>query len=127
MRLTLEGRTTRHWQVLRDRDVWAEIVSQIAEETGRLWVDKFDFALEAPTAVADSSATDELGQLMKQIAAEEGFAAQAQAEVDDVLSQLPSARRAELLADEAALAEQTRDLAEAGSKHLFALMKGASE
>ena len=86
-------------------------------------MDKFDFALEAPTAVADSSATDELGQLMKQIAAEEGFAAQAQAEVDDVLSQLPSARRAELLADEAALAEQTRDLAEAGSKHLFALMK----
>ena len=127
LRLTLEGRTTRHWQVLRDRDIWAETVSQIAEETGRLWVEKLDFALEAPNAVADSSATDELGQLMKQIAMEEGFAAQAQAEVDDVLSQLPSTRRAELLSDEAALAELTRDLAEAGSKHLYALMKGASE
>ena len=127
LRLTLEGRTTRHWQVLRDRDIWAETVSQIAEETGRLWVEKLDFALEAPNAVADSSATDELGQLMKQIAMEEGFAAQAQAEVDDVLSQLPSTRRAELLSDEAALAELTRDLAEAGSKHLDALMKGASE
>ncbi|MBV1869244.1 MAG: DNA repair exonuclease [Marinosulfonomonas sp.] len=127
LRLTLEGRTTRHWQVLRDRDVWAETVSQIAEETGRLWVEKLDFALEAPTSVADSSATDELGQLMTQIATEEGFAAQAQAEVDDVLSQLPSTRRAELLADEAALADLTRDLAEAGSKHLYALMKGTSE
>lgn len=127
LRLTLEGRTTRHWQVLRDRDVWAETVSQIAEETGRLWVEKLDFALEAPTAVADSGATDELGQLMKQIATEEGFTALAQAEVDDVLSQLPSTRRAELLSDEAALADLTRDLAEAGSKHLYALMKGASE
>jgi exonuclease SbcD len=127
LRLTLEGRTTRHWQVLRDRDVWAETVSQIAEETGRLWVEKLDFALEAPTAVADSGATDELGQLMKQIATEEGFTALAQAEVDDVLSQLPSTRRAELLSDEAALADLTRDLVEAGSKHLYALMKGASE
>ncbi|MFO8126535.1 exonuclease SbcCD subunit D [Yoonia sp.] len=127
LRLTLVGRTTQHWQVLRDRDVWAETVSQITEETGRLWVEKLDFALEAPNAVADSSATDELGQLMKQIAMEEGFAAQAQAEVDDVLSQLPSTRRAELLSDETALADLTRDLAEAGSKHLYALMKGASE
>jgi DNA repair exonuclease SbcCD nuclease subunit len=127
LRLTLTGRTTRHWQVLRDRDVWAETVSQIAEETGRFWVEKLSFALEAPSAVADSSATDELGQLMMQIAAEEGFAAQAQAEVDEVLSQLPTARRAALLSDEAALGDLTRDLAESGSEHLYALMKGASE
>ena len=51
----------------------------------------------------------------------------AQAEVDEVLSQLPPARRAALLSDESALGALTRDLAEAGSEHLYALMKGASE
>ena len=64
---------------------------------------------------------------MAQIAAEEGFAAQAQAEVDEVLSQLPPARRAELMSNATALSALTQELAGAGSKHLFALMKGASE
>lgn len=127
LRLTLSGRTARHWHVLRDRDIWTETVSQIAEETGRLWVEKLSFALEARAAGGDTSATDELGRLMAQIAAEEGFAAQAQAEVDEVLSQLPAARRAELMTDAEALSALTSGLAEAGSEHLFALMKGASE
>ena len=115
LRLTLSGRTARHWQVLRDRDIWAETVSQIAEETGRLWIEKLSFALEAPNAAADTSATQELGRLMAQIAAEEGFAAQAQAEVDEVLSQLPPARRAGLMSDAAALSALTQEFAGAGS------------
>ena len=64
---------------------------------------------------------------MAQIASEEGFAAHALAEVDEVLSQLPPARRAELMSDAAALSVLTNELAEAGSRHLYALMKGASE
>ena len=127
LRLTLEGRTVRHWQILRDRDIWGETVSQIAEETGRLWIEKLSFALEAPGTAADTSAAEELGGLMTQIVSEDGFAAQALAEVDEVLSQLPAVRRAALLSDEAALSALTKTLAEAGSEHLFALMKGASE
>ena len=127
LRLTLSGRTTRHWHILRDRDIWTETVSQIAEETGRLWSEKLSFALEAPSVAVDTSATEELGRLMAQIAGEEGFAAQALAEVDEVLSQLPPARRSELMSDAEALSALTTELAEAGSEHLFALMKGASE
>lgn len=127
VRLMLVGSTVRHWQVLRDRDIWAETVSQIAEETGRLWIEKLHFALEAPTVAADANATEELGQLMAQIASEEGFAAHALAEVDEVLSQLPPGRRAELMSDATALSVLTKELAEAGSRHLYALMKGASE
>ena len=127
LRVTLEGQTPRHWQVLRDRDMWAETVAQIAQETGRLWVEKLSFALSAPGRATDGSATDTLGQLMAQIATEDGFAALAQAEVEEVLSHLPTSRRAALLSDEAALADLTRDLGAAGAEHLFALMKGASE
>jgi len=127
LRLSLAGHTPRHWHVLRDRDVWVETVTRIAEETGRLWIDKLSFALEPPGAVADTSATEELGRLMADIASEEGFAVQAQSEVDEVLSQLPPACRTALLSDPAALATLTGELAKAGSEHLFALMKGASE
>ena len=128
LRLTLAGRTARHWQVLRDAAIWAETVSQIAEETGRLWVEKLGFALDAPSdADVERTATDELGRLMAQIAAEEGFAAQALAEVEEVLAQLPPARRAALLPDEAALSALVQDLAASGINHLAALMRGASE
>ncbi|MFT7311364.1 MAG: exonuclease SbcD [Paracoccaceae bacterium] len=130
LRLTLAGNTTRHWQVLRDRDVWTETVSTMAAQTGRLWVEKLIFALQAPattTATTDTSATRELGRLMAQIATQEGFAAQALAEVDEVLSHLPASRRAVLMPDEAARAALAATLSEAGAEHLLALMKGASE
>jgi hypothetical protein len=116
--------------VLRDRDVWTETVSTMAAQTGRLWVEKLIFALQAPattTATTDTSATRELGRLMAQIATQEGFAAQALAEVDEVLSHLPASRRAVLMPDEAARAALAATLSEAGAEHLLALMKGASE
>ena len=128
LRLTLAGRTARHWQVLRDAAIWAETAVQIAEETGRLWVEKLCLALEAPRATAaDTAATDEIARLMAQISTEAGFAAQALAEVEEVLAQLPPARRAALLPDEAAMSALVRDLAASGGTHLVALMKGASE
>jgi exonuclease SbcD len=130
LRLALAGNTTRHWQVLRDRDVWTETVSTMAAETGQLWVEKLTFALQAPaitTATTDTSATFELGRLMAQIATQEGFAALALAEVDEVLSHLPASRRAVLMPDEAARAALAATLSEAGAEHLLALMKGASE
>ncbi|SDF62228.1 DNA repair exonuclease [Rhodobacter capsulatus] len=128
LRLTLAGRSARHWQVRRDADIWAETAVQIAEETGRLWVEKLCLALEAPSATAaDTTATDEIARLMAQISTEAGFAAQALAEVEEVLAQLPPARRAALLPDEAAMSALVRDLAASGGTHVVALMKGASE
>ena len=127
LRLTLSGKTVRHWHVLRDQDIWTETASQIAEETGRLWIEKLSFALETPVAAVDTGATETLGRLMAQIATEEGFTTQAQAEVHEVLMKLPPARRAELMDDTEALSALTTELAEAGSKHILALMKGASE
>lgn len=127
LRLSLAGHTPRHWHVLRDRDVWFETAMQIAEEIGQLWIEKLSFALEAPQEASDKNATEELGQIMVKIAAEDGFVAQAQAEVEEVLSQLPSACRTALLTDPEALATLTEELAKAGSEHLFASMKGASE
>ena len=131
LRVSLTGRTARHWQILRDRDVWTETAQRMAEETGRLWIEKLSFELSAPQthteARQETSAADEVSRLMGEIAAEEAFMAQAQAEVEHVLSQLPAARRAALLADEAALAALTKDLCAAGSERLLALMKGAAE
>jgi DNA repair exonuclease SbcCD nuclease subunit len=131
LRLTFTGRTARHWQVLRDRDVWSETAQRMAEETGRLWIEKLRFDLDAPKGetkpAGETGAAEEVARLMAEIAAEAGFVAQAQAEVEEVLSQLPPARRAALLGDEAALARLTQELCTAGSERLFALMKGASE
>lgn len=128
LRLTLEGRTGRRWQILRDRDIWAERVSQIAEEFGCLWIEKLHFDLEASTdPEVETSATVDLALLMKQIATEDGFVTQATAEVEEVISQLPPARRSVLLSHEAALTDLAKTLAEDGAQNLIALMRGASE
>ncbi len=127
VRLTLTGRTARHWHVLRDRDVWTETAAGLAEQSGRLWIETLRFDLDAPQTGAETGASEEVSRLMAEIAAEDGFLALAEAEVEEVLAQLPAARRAALLEDETALASLTRTLSTAGSERLLALMKGASE
>lgn len=126
LRLTLSGQPARHWQILRDRAMWTETVAEMARETGDLWLEELHFDLTAPQQAASGNATDELADLMTQIAAEPGFSAAALAELDTVLSDLPTALRARLIPDEDSAAALARDLASDGARDVLARMKGAN-
>lgn len=125
IRLALTGRTTRRWQVSRDRDVWTDTAAQYARETGNLWLDKVMFDL-SDSAEPGHGATDELGEIMKAIRAEPGFVETCRAEIEDILKELPPQRRAALLPDEAAMAQLAQRLAAAGAERILARMKGAT-
>lgn len=126
VRLTLTGAPLRHWQILRDKDTWAETVAAIARETGRLWLDKLRLEIEAPKSKDHTSgATAELATLMAAIRKEQGFCATAQAEIEEVISDLPPAMRAMLLPDEAVGTTLAQTLAETGARRVLARMKGA--
>ncbi|RMH46380.1 MAG: DNA repair exonuclease [Alphaproteobacteria bacterium] len=125
VRLTLTGQSPRRWQILRDRDMWAETARGIARETGRLWLEKLVIDI-APGSAAGQGATDELGRIMDLIRAEEGFRADARARLEALLAELPAPRRATLVADEAALAALAARLAAAGAERVLARMKGGS-
>lgn len=128
LRLRLTGGLARRWQVERDRDTWAETVSGMARETGCLWVEKLEIALTDPDGPRiDSSATAELSALMQAIRTEPGYAAQIEAQLAEILSDLPAHIRAALIPDEAAATTLAQRLAETGAHHVTALMKGASE
>ena len=126
VRLTLTGRPPRHWQVLRDRDVWAEQVNEFAEATGDLWIDKLVFQLSPPAADDETSgAVDELAATMAAIRAEPGFIAQARDEVEAVLQDLPVGLRDRLMADEAARDALVDRVTRTGADLVLAQMKGA--
>lgn len=126
VRLTLTGRPSRHWQFLRDRDVWAEQVNEFAEATGDLWIDKLVFRLSPPAAEDEASgAADELAATMAAIREEPGFAALARDEVETVLQDLPVGLRDRLMADETARDALVDRLTSAGADLVLAKMKGA--
>lgn len=126
VRLTLTGRPSRHWQFLRDRDVWAEQVNEFAEATGDLWIDKLVFRLSPPAAEDEASgAAEELAATMAAIREEPGFAALAREEVEAVLQDLPVGLRERLMADEAARDALVDRLTSAGADLVLAQMKGA--
>ena len=80
-----------------------------------------------PTAAEPGhSATEELAGIMKAIRAEPGFAETCRAEIEDILKELPPQRRAELLPDEAAMAQLAQRLAASGADRILARMKGAT-
>ncbi|MCA2009468.1 metallophosphoesterase family protein [Tritonibacter mobilis] len=125
LRLTLTGRPARHWQFLRDRDVWIEQLEELAQSQGSLWIDKLLFAFSPPnTDERTSSAADELAATMATIRTEPGFADHARAEVETVLQDLPAALRDKLMADEAARDALIDRLTQAGADLVLAQMKG---
>ena len=126
IRLTMTGRPVRHWQFLRDRDIWFEQVKELARAAGDLWLDKLLIDLLPPEADEDASgAADELATTMATIRGEPGFAALAREEVESVMQDLPIGLRDRLMADEAARDALVDRLTKAGADLVLAQMKGA--
>jgi DNA repair exonuclease SbcCD nuclease subunit len=131
LRLTLTGATPLAWEVERDRAVWTETAARLGRETGGVYLDKLVLDLTPPrtadTADTLATASAELAEIMGQIAAEPGFAAWRDAELDTLLSDLPPRRRAALLPDAAALTHLAADLGADGARQMIARLKGASD
>lgn len=126
LRLTLTGRPPRHWHILRDHDIWAEQVALMAQDSGKLWLDKLLLEIDAPDSATQSgTATTELMKLMQEIATEPAFHAAARAETEELLGDLPASVRAALLADPDAVGILTEALSTTGSRQVLARLKGA--
>ncbi len=125
LRLTLTGVTSRAWTLRRDRDYWAGILGQMARDTGRLWIEKLDFAVAPPAAVSSNDAVTEVQGLMARIAEEDGFREEARQELEQVLALLPPARRAKLAPDPVTQAALLDRLAGDAVLAMAAAMRGA--
>ncbi|MBM1817632.1 metallophosphoesterase family protein [Pseudosulfitobacter pseudonitzschiae] len=125
LRLTLTGATPLRWQLLRDRDVWQETLGQMAQDTGMLWLEKLRIEVTDDHAPSDASATDALGQMMRDMLAEPGMMAALQEEFDALLAELPASRRTVLAPTPEAAAARAQRLAASGAAQMIARMKGA--
>lgn len=126
LRLTLTGQPHNIWQIRRDADTWQETLTQLAEDTGVLWLEKlrFDFTEEAQSDDR-SDAVAELGRIMEQLKAEDGFRSLLREEMDVLRSQLPPERRQALLSDAEAEDALLESLMQEAAETMLARMKGA--
>ena len=127
LRLKLNGATSRAWQLRRDRDTWAEILKQMCEDNGRIWIEKLTFDITTPTASPNPvDAVAEVQQIMMQIATEEGFRNAARLELEQMLSLLPQARRTALAPDATGQATLLDHLTDDAVIAMVAAMRGAN-
>jgi DNA repair exonuclease SbcCD nuclease subunit len=129
LRIRVTGSTPRAWALRRDAGLWEETARGIADETGRLWIERLEIAAAAAAAAppAGRDAVAELEALMADIRSEPGFLAEARTEVEEALRLLPADRRAALLPDAAALDALVERVAGRGAEALAARMRGAGE
>ena len=129
VRLTIAGKTSRSWQILRDQDVWRATASELARNTGKLWIEKllFDLSPEEDSSQPETSAVTELGKLMLDIQHEPSVATDFQETLQALLSEIPASSRARLIPSEAAAVDLTKTLASEGATALLAAMKGADQ
>lgn len=128
LRVTLSGQTPLCWRIQRDRDVWAEALNGMAEDTGCVWIEKIAYTLTEPNAEegAGTDAATDLHRLMHSVRAEDDFRARALAEVEAMLALLPPDRRTALAPDADSAATLTNTLAEEGTARMMARMKGVA-
>ncbi len=127
-RLVLSGATPRAWALRRDRAVWEDTARRLAEEAGSLWIEAVTIDVVAPGGATPErgGAVAELEAIMARWREEAGFLAEARAELDEALTQLPADRRAALLPDEAARDALVDDIARRGAEAMAARMRGGS-
>jgi len=128
LRLSLIGHTKQAWQIRRDADVWEETIKNIAEETGRLWIEQVEFHVSVGSEEPGTTdAVSELKDIMSELRGEEGFQILAKEELDHIISLLPPDRRQTLVPDEAASVKLLEDITDQAIISMTALMKGASK
>ena len=126
LRLKLGGRTPRAWHILRDRDYWYAVVSEMAEETGRLWIEELSLELDTPDRPHDESvdAIEELRRIMDELRTDEGFLQFARIELEQMIGQLPPDRRHDLVPDAASAQTLVEKLAKNAVLSMTARMRG---
>lgn len=128
LRLRATGSSGFGWRIERDIDRWRETCATLAADTGKLFLESLTLDLLEPAAAAGpSGAVGELERLMREIAAEEGFLADAREELRAILEKLPANRRDALAADEGGEAALLQATASAAASAMAARMRGASE
>ena len=125
LRLTIIGQYEHRWELVRDIDIWEETISEIATQTGKLWVEELTLNLsDLELDIKGATAVEELGQIMHQIASEESFIAENVEYCGDLIKQLPPELRAELLPDESTGTKLFKEFSELGTQQVYARMKG---
>jgi len=125
LRLNLHGAPEQHWQILRDSEYWREQITSLAQETDGLWIDRINFNLDAPTVKDSASATDKLAVIIDEIQNEQGFANSAESKINEIVDDLPTEVRRNILVDENSAKKLAQKLSDTGAQQILARMKGA--
>lgn len=124
VRVSLSGQSDLSWQILRDRKTLEGLIDKFARDTGKLWIDKVKFDVEAKTEASAPDATSELVTIMTELQAEDQYTRQFQKDANRVFDQLPQAIRAQLMQDQETTERLLRQLSKDGVLRVVAMMRG---
>jgi DNA repair exonuclease SbcCD nuclease subunit len=124
VRLHLAGQTPLSWTIRRDLDLLKAEAEQRAERTGRVWIEKLEIAVSAPSLASSTTTADpvvELGALMRdEVTHSHGFRQEVRDLVEGLLDDLPAESRKFAGQDETQLDALIDSLIRDGAEDLMA-------
>lgn len=124
-RVELEGKSSLGWRLRRDADLLNAEARDAAQQLGDVWIDRIDYQIEPPapsTSLADP--VDELVTLMKEVAEDGGFRAEAASYLDQIVRALPAELRDRYGNDPRGTEAVLERLLTAGAADVIAELKG---
>jgi DNA repair exonuclease SbcCD nuclease subunit len=123
-RLELVGSSILGWRLHRDADLLLVEAQDAADQIGQIWIDKIENKVTAPTASAeDADPVDELAMLMKEVAEDGAFRAEATSHLEHVIRALPVQLRNRFGTDQSSTEVVLDRLLEQGATDVVASLK----
>jgi hypothetical protein len=122
-RLVISGTTPMAWNIRRDADLLRTEAEARAVSIGNVWIEKLEIDCRRPVSIAAGNAdpVEDLRRMMNnEVVGSEGFRAEANDVVNNLLAQLPPECRRNILPDDAGLGQLVERLAGEGAEEILA-------
>lgn len=125
-RLAISGTTTMAWDIRRDADLLRTEAETRAESIGNLWIEKLEIDCRRPvsSAIGDADPVEALRTMIDDVVGSDGFRAEADDLVNDLLAHLPPECRRKIAPDDDALRLIVERSAEEGAEEVLARLAG---
>jgi len=126
LRVELIGTTNLYWAILRNKEIWQEIIEKSAEMLGNIWIEKVKYEIKSSFSNLENSnsALDEIENIIENLHSDLGIQELITEKFNMVYREFPTLKKTKLFTNEETETDLKKLLLKDGVSEILASMRG---